>query len=370
MNNNRLLSLDILRGFDLFCLLMLQPILYQLFSILQLPALEPIFRQFDHVEWHGFSFWDIIMPLFMFMSGITIPFAMSKYKQGMRINGLFWKRLLKRFLILFALGWVVQGNLLGLDPNRFYIFSNTLQAIAVGYIFSVIFFVFFSLRWQIILTAALFSIYLLVFIFIGKMNFTPEGNIAEIIDQTVLGSFRDGVYWQDNTWSFSPHYRYTWILSSLNFVVTVMFGVFAGNILYNKTYSAIKKFYQLLLIGVLCVVAGLLIDPVFPIIKKIWSSSMTLLSGGYCFLLMALFYYVIDIKKFKGLDWLKYYGLNSIVAYTLFFVVSFRSIANSLFFGLQQYMGKFYPLILTAFQAAVVFLIVYYLYRTKRFFKA
>ena len=99
--NKRLASLDLLRGFDLFCLLMFQPILITWLEIENSPALAPITNQFTHVEWQGVAFWDLIMPLFMFMSGITIPFAMSRYKQGDIVDHHFYLRLLKRFFILF-----------------------------------------------------------------------------------------------------------------------------------------------------------------------------------------------------------------------------------------------------------------------------
>lgn len=81
-SEKRLVSLDLLRGFDLFCLLMLQPILMTWLEIADNPAWAPLARQFTHVEWRGVAFWDLIMPLFMFMSGITVPFALSKYKRG------------------------------------------------------------------------------------------------------------------------------------------------------------------------------------------------------------------------------------------------------------------------------------------------
>ena len=84
-HSGRLLSLDLLRGADLALLVLFQPIIYQ-----WVEASEPtpgsfgemVFGQITHVPWEGFCFWDIVMPLFMFMSGITIPFSMGKYQQG------------------------------------------------------------------------------------------------------------------------------------------------------------------------------------------------------------------------------------------------------------------------------------------------
>lgn len=369
-SKNRLESLDILRGFDLFCLLMFQPILMGILSLSDISVFQPIKDQFEHVEWQGFVFWDIIMPLFMFMSGVTIPFALSKYKQNKNIDFSFWKRLFKRFILLFALGWLVQGNLLALDIHSFRVFSNTLQAIAVGYLFASILFVFLSLRGQLLAVGILFISYLLVFVIWGRMDFTPDGNIAELIDRAIFGKMRDGVYWDEAGWHFSEYYRYTWALSSINFIVTVMLGMFAGTLLKNTKLDQTKKVLYLILIGASLSIVAMAMNPVFPIIKKIWSSSMTLLSGGLCFLLMALFYWMVDVKKWnKPFNWLKPYGMNSIVAYTVFFVVNFRCIGDSLFYGLKQYVGDYYIVIDTAFQAVVVYLIVRYMYRKALFIK-
>ncbi|MBR4756757.1 MAG: DUF5009 domain-containing protein, partial [Bacteroidales bacterium] len=80
--SKRLSSLDILRGADLFLLLALGPFLHTFLRINTSPALDGVRHQLSHVSWEGFVLWDIIMPLFMFMSGATIPFSMAKYKEG------------------------------------------------------------------------------------------------------------------------------------------------------------------------------------------------------------------------------------------------------------------------------------------------
>ncbi len=368
--DKRLASLDLLRGFDLFCLLMLQPILMTWIESANNPLLKPLADQFTHVEWRGVAFWDLIMPLFMFMSGITIPFAMSKYKGKEKPGYRFYFKLFKRFIVLFFLGWIVQGNLLALDINRFHIYANTLQAIAVGYVVAALCYVCFSFRAQVGVAALFFLTYLLVFATLGGMNYEPETNIAEEIDRCVLGRFRDGVsVADDGSWSFQAAYHYTWLLSSLNFAVTVMLGCFAGYTLRLPEKDGLRL-RRLLIAGVLLIAASLLMEPVFPLIKRIWSSSMTLFYGGVCFLLMGLFYYVVDMKKIRfGIDWLKYYGMNSIVAYCLFEVVDFRSISHSLFFGLEQWMGVYYPLVGTCFQSFLVLWIVKRMYDLRLFVK-
>lgn len=142
--------------------------------------------------------------------------------------------------------------------------------------------------------------------------------LSEWIDRVVLGRWRDGASLDENgAVVFPAWYTYTWIWSSLNFGVTVMTGVFAGQILKSRIRET-KKMKRLLLIGVGMVAAGWLWHLQMPVIKRIWTSSMVLVSGGYCFLLMALFYYLTDYRRWrKGTGWLRVIGMNSIVAYLL-----------------------------------------------------
>ena len=203
----RLLSLDILRGADLAMLVLIQPILFRALKTAH-PAEGTIghfiMGQLSHLPWEGFCFWDIIMPLFMFMSGITIPFAMSRYKRGARIDGQFYWRIIKRFVVLWVLGMVVQGNLLAFDLRQLHLFSNTLQSIAVGYVAVAFLFVFCSLRTQIVAVSLSFMAYIAIFALWGHFDFTIDANICEAIDRAVLGRFRDGVIWQGNQWHWDP----------------------------------------------------------------------------------------------------------------------------------------------------------------------
>lgn len=367
-SNIRLASLDILRGFDLFLLVFLQPILWSLAHKMDNSVADFILYHFDHEVWEGFRFWDIVMPLFLFMSGASIPFSFSKFIKSGNTEHLYAK-IVKRFIILFILGMVVQGNLLGLDPKHIYLYSNTLQAIASGYLIASLIVLNFPFKWQIAATAVLLAIYSIPMMICG--DYTPSGNFAEQIDRLVLGRFRDGVWWsEDGVWHFSENYTYTWIWSSLTFGVTVMLGYFAGKI--AKDYKANgKKVVKLLgLIGIILVLTGWLWSFDMPVIKRIWSSSMTLLSGGYCFLLFALFYYWIDYKGNRlGLDWLNIYGKNSITAYMLGEVVNFRCIVHSLSRGLEQYMGDYYEVWLSFGNYTIVFFILMYLYKKNIFWK-
>ena len=377
MNNQqlqRLESLDILRGFDLFLLVGLEMAMHHLANAVNTPSFHSFMWCFTHVDWEGFSPWDLVMPLFMFMSGITIPFALSRYKHTNNQTSVY-RRILKRVILLWIFGMMCQGNLLGLDPNRIYFYSNTLQAIAMGYLIASLLYLHTRIRTQIIVAAGLLLGFWGAMEWItvqgyGGGNYTPDGNLAEWIDREVLGRFRDGASIMNGEVVFADWYRYTWILSSLNFGVTVLTGTFAGYILKNKGWTPKRKLNYLLAIGAAMVAIGWIWGIWHPVIKKLWTSSMVLVSSGYCFLLMALFYYIIDYKGWKKYtEWLKVYGMNSIVAYMLAMCVNFSCIGHSLFHGLGQYMGAYYQVWITLSNAVIVYLILWWMYKKDIFLR-
>lgn len=361
-DTTRLASLDILRGFDLFLLVFLQPVFMALASWLDIPVLDTIAYQFTHETWEGFRLWDLVMPLFMFMAGAAIPFSFSKYLSTGTKAGLY-RKIAVRVAILWVLGMVMQGNLLGFNPKHIYLYSNTLQAIAAGYAITSIIVLNLSLKWQVVATAALLIVYAIPMTFCG--DWTHPGNFAEMVDQTILGRFRDlSTYNGDGTWTPNPYYDNTWIWSTLTFGATVMTGYFAGKIAKDGMGNRAKVAPTLAIIGVAMLIGAWLWSFQMPVIKRIWTSSMVLLSSGLCFLLFSLFYYIIDYKGYtKGLNWLKIYGTNSILAYFLGEKINFRSAVHSLSYGLEQYMGNGYDFLLTFGNYTIVFLILYLLYK-------
>ena len=369
----RLLSLDVLRGFDMALLVLLQPIVYEWLAALnpsEHTVLGFVLSQLLHVPWQGFCFWDIIMPLFMFMSGVTIPFAMSRYKSGRAVvDASFYKKVVRRFIVLWVLGMFCQGNLLDFDLHTLKPFSNTLQSIAVGYVVCTLLYVFLSTRLQSVVVAVLFAAYIGVFAVWGGMDFTIGTNVCQQIDNSVFGSFRDGVIWNGGVWSFDPEYNYTWILSSFNFVVTVYLGCLAG-IELRSSRIPVTKVLRLIVAGIAFIVAGFVISSFVPIIKHIWSSSMTLLSGGICFLLMSAFYYVVDVKGWRcGTGFLQTYGVNSLAAYVLAHV-SLTSVVDCFFHGFAQWLGVYYAVLQTAVGGILIFLVLKWMQRNNIYIKA
>lgn len=380
MINNRLASLDALRGANLFFLLAVGPVLGSLCHAVPEGCMtwlfNPLSEWLSHKVWEGFAPWDIIMPLFMFMSAISIPFSMSRYRRDKDYKA-FAGRLLRRVIILWILGIIVQGNIRELNPERIYLYTNTLQSIAVGYTIASLLFVFS--RWH----TWVFAFVFLLLAFWGAMEFIsvdgfgggqyePTNNLAEWVDRVVLGRFRDAAIVEANgSVTFPSWYTYTWVLSSLTFGATSIAGLMAGFICKHSQFSSLQKTWILLLNGVLMVVLGWLWNLEMPVIKHIWTSSMVLVAGGYSFILMGIFFWFYDhCHHTAALSFFQTFGLNSIVAYFIGETISFKSIPQSLFYGLEQYMGDFYRPFIELCCVCILYLILWTMKCNKIFIRA
>ena len=347
----RLASLDILRGFDLFLLLFIGPLVNSLASVSDAEPVATLAYHFDHATWDGLRMWDLVMPLFMFMAGVSMPFALRKENKG----AVIWRRILKRVILLFLLGMVVQGGLLTFNWEHFTFYTNTLQAIGFGYGIAAICLLTLSVRMQVLTTLALLIIYAIPMMLVG--DYTQEGNFANLVDATVLGRFRG-----------DP--SYTWVWSTFTFVATTMLGALSGQVIRNKELSKQQITLILVGLGLLLLALGYLWGNFLPVNKRLWTSSMTLVTGGYCYLLLALFYYVIDVLEWsRGLEWLKWYGMNAIAAYMIGECINFRSVVHSVSYGLQPILGDYYNLFLTFGNCLVLLLILRWMYRNKIFWK-
>jgi predicted acyltransferase len=191
---------------------------------------------------------------------------------------------------------------------------------------------------------------------VGRGVLLPSSSFAWYIDQVVFGEFQDGT-------------QYTWLLSGFGFVATTLSGVFAGELI-KSSLPHNKVAMYLFLCGIAGVVAGLLLGIWHPIIKKLWTSSFVLASSGVCFLLLSVFYWIIDVKgKVKWAFPLKVIGTNAIVAYVLSHVFNFHLIAEMVLFGLKQFVGNFNYLLLTFGGFGILYAILWYLHKNKTFIK-
>ena len=356
----RLSSVDALRGFDMFWIMGGGPFVMEFCKLFRNPLPHWLDRQFDHVAWEGFVGWDLIMPLFLFIVGVAMPFSLGKRMEAGETRGPIYRKVLYRVVLLWILGMVAQGHLLLLDSHNLQFYSNTLQAIAAGYLIASVALMELKPRGQAILTAVLLVLYWLLLKFVpvpgyGAGVLTSEGNLAIYIDKLLLGRFQDGT-------------PYTWILTSLGFGATVLIGVLAGHLLRSKVPGP-RKAQWLAASGFACLLAGWLWSFAIPIIKHIWTSSMVLWSGGWCLLLLAMFYWLIDVKGFRR--WSFFFvviGMNAIVAY-MSELIPWGQISAIFFGGLARHLGIFGDALLAAGALGILWLCLYYLCRNRTFIR-
>ncbi|MEO8253939.1 MAG: DUF5009 domain-containing protein [Flavobacterium sp.] len=359
--NSRLQSVDVLRGFDLLMIMFADRFFINLNEAAKTDFTSSLAAQFEHPHWLGSHFYDFIMPLFLFVVGVVIPFSLGKrtIEAGAKSN--LYLHLIRRFLILFILGWIVQGNLLFLDINKFQIFSNTLQAIAVGYIFSCIAYIHLSKNGRYIMFVLCLIIYTILTSLpsipgLGNFELLPNKNLPIYIDQQVFGRFYDQT-------------QYSWLLTGLGFTATTLSGLFAGELLLSQVPRKKIAMY-VLLIGFAGILLGLFLGIWHPIIKKIWTSSFVLLSSGVSFLLLALFYWIIDVKGYtKWAFPFRVIGLNAITAYVASHVLNFSLIAKQVLYGFEQFMGAYYEAFCDVAGFGILYFILWYMHKNKTYIK-
>ncbi len=368
----RLESLDILRGFDMFMIVGFDKILRAFCRQVDHPASNVLQVQFTHVEWEGFRLYDLIFPLFLFVIGVAIPFSINKRLQRGDAKTRIYLHIVLRVAVLIVLGMMVNGNLLTYDPAKLQITYSVLQMLALGYLVASILYLSFSLRGQIVITAAFLLLYYLLQTFVpvpghvmGVM--APHANFGDWLNDLILGDLQG-------------RWRLGWIFGIITHASTAMLGVFAGQLLLSGATPK-RKALWLLGLGVSCLIAGyiwgwLLPSPLrFAIVKNRWTSTFVLFAGGWSFLLLALFYLIVDVWQFRRWGFFfKVIGANAIFAYmatALFWGQRsvFNSAAEVFLAGLKPYVGIWYETIVALGAFSVLWLILLHLYRHKIFLK-
>lgn len=340
----RLKSLDVLRGLNMFFLTVFTAWMVEFCHVV--PGLDWLQPQWHHNPFGSttLTLHDWIMPLFLFCSGTAIPFAFGKYAAQGKSRAWQYGRIARRVAVLWIMGMICQGNLLKYDWARLKWFSNTLQSIAVGYGVAAVLFMNCKPQAQVWTAAGLLVGYWALMMFVR----TPDGfgggdfgqhNLCEWVDRRVLGRHCDhAILDPDGGWHFVKA-QYTWLLSSLNFIVTVMTGMFAGEILKAGKGNGTNKTLMLLVLGAAMFVAGKLWGLQMPANKYIWTSTMTLITSGIGFLLLGVIYWMVDVRKWKALDWLLPFGLNAIFIYFIGYICDFHSMSRAFTNGLRQYIA-------------------------------
>ena len=364
--SGRLVSLDALRGFDMFFIAGGLQIIQKIFVLCGVDKTHVLYLHTKHQPWEGFHAWDLVMPLFLFMVGAAMPFSFNKRLGSGDSKAKLYGHIFKRVVILVILGMVVQGKLLDLKWANIRFYSNTLQAIAAGYLIASVAMLHLKVRGQAITCGCLMLGYFLLMKYVPAPGlaagmFEPDQNLAIYIDNLILGSHGDGS-------------TYAWILSSITFGATTLIGVLAGHWLRTprKEY---EKFAGLFVAGIVLIAAGWIWGKWnFPLIKKLWTSSMVLYAGGWSLILLALFYLVIDVWKFQAWAFgFKVIGMNAIFVYVSWHVLGgykfYTRVFDSVFHGFYQWTGDWTPLIKTSGAFMVSWLVLLWMYRKKTFVK-
>jgi len=361
MDNKRLLSIDALRGFDMMFIMGFAAIVTATCKLFPGGADCWLNLQMTHVDWNGFRHHDTIFPLFLFISGMTFPFSLSASKaKGKSNKRIFWKTVLRGF-ILFLLGLVVN-HIFDLSPT--FRIPSVLARIGLAWMFAAWLFMAFGWKWRAVIAAVILIGYNLLLLIpapdaAGAGSLTLEGNIVGYVDRILMPNhlLKPGV--------FDPE----GLLSTFPAIVTAMLGQFTGE--FVKDSSCKRKTLWMVVAAAALLVVGLVWSLWFPINKKLWTSTFTLVAGAYSVGLFALFYWLIDVKGWK--KWTPFFtviGMNSITIYMIQRIVSFKDISAFFLGGVAGLMPKAWGTWLLAIgYFALSWLLLWFLYKKKIFLK-
>jgi len=357
MKSERLFSLDLLRGLDMFLLRVVGPLAYACDSVWHFGP--NVMRQFTH-PWGGFTLWDIIMPLFIFMCGAAVPLALPKRMENGKAGWKYWSHVASRIALLWFLGLICQGNLLTLDASKIALYTNTLQAIAAGYLVAAIAQTVKSVRVRQALPFVLVAVYALLMAFCG--DYSKTGNIAYVFElklETALPFIGDTLAGY-----------YTWFLTSLMFGAMTLFGAQATELLRSDRPQWIKA--RLLFgYGAGLLALGWILVPVIPSIKQIYTASFSLQAVGWSMIAYAALYVLTDIWKLRrGLGVFTLYGQCALMVYMLggVFHSSFSEAAKILTAGFPHFFGgaTYMPVVLSVVSVVLLTVVVWYYRRAKQ----
>ena len=381
----RLISLDALRGFDMFWIMSGEQIVHALARTTGWPIFTVMSDQLHHTVWNGFTFYDMIFPLFLFIAGTALPLSLQKKVQQAGVPAAHYLsaeakrqligRMLRRTLILVLLGLVVNGALRfdGLENTRF---PSVLARIGIAWFFAGMIYLGGGLRWQISWLVGLLLGYWAVMSWVpvpgyGAGVLTMQGSLESYVDRLLLpGRLHDGIHDPEG------------VLSTLPAIGTALLGVLTGSFLQwesapngrssSTAWPMWKKAAALAIAGALLVLLGFTWGFAFPINKRLWTSSFVLYAGGFSILLLSIFYAIIDVAGYR--KWAFPFvviGANSILIYVASEgAIDFAHTANYFFGGLIHLTPLNAQQVWTAISITVVqWIFLYILYKKKIFLK-
>jgi len=293
----RLLSLDAFRGLTIAGMILVN----------NPGSWSHIYSPLRHAEWHGWTPTDLIFPFFLFIVGVAIPFSFGKRLERGDGKGALLLHVLKRSAILFGLG-LFMAAFPRFDLANLRV-MGVLQRIGLVYLVAAPAYLYLGRRGRGALVATLLLGYWALLTLVpvpgfGPGDLTPDGNLGAYLDRMILGDR----LWQD-TWDPEG------LLSTLPAIATTLLGIFTGEWLKTEKTKGVKTL-GMAVAGVAGMALGLMWDTGFPINKSLWTSSYVLFTAGAGLLLLAGFFWAMEMRGWKG--WalpFQIYGMNAIAVF-------------------------------------------------------
>jgi predicted acyltransferase len=358
----RLVSLDALRGFDMFWIVGGDALVQALHKISHTGPVRLLADQMDHRAWEGFAFYDLIFPLFVFLVGVSLVFSLDR-RIAQHGRAAVIGQIFRRFLILYLLGIFYYGGL-GTPLEKIRLLG-VLQRIAFAYLFAGLAFCYLGTRGRIALTAGILVTYWALMTFvpvpgIGAGHFEEGRNLANWIDKEYLPLRKwDGDHDPEG------------LLSTLPAIASALLGTLAAVWLRDAARSPRAKVQGLIIAGASLAAAGWLWHLQFPVIKKLWTSSYVLVAGGYSCLLLAVFYQIVDVwQKRTWAEPFIWIGMNPITIYMACALVNFENIAKRFVGGdFGQWLGRYEEMAIAVVGLALVVALSRFLYQRRIFLR-
>ena len=361
----RLLSLDALRGFDMLLISGGGAFITLLHGKTRWRWVDTLADQFKHPAWNGFTFYDLIFPLFLFIAGVSITYSVGvALEKGVEKRRIYRKAFF-RMIVLILLGILYKNAPLPIwEPTQIRL-GSVLGRIGFASFVTVILVLNFNwIRRFWWIAGILIGYYALLFLSpvpgYGAGDLSFEGNLVGWIDR----NFMPGRLLQKT-------YDELAILTQFPALCLTIAGSLAGELLQKSSMSEKGKVARLLGFGLMGIVLGLIWDLHFPINKHLWSSSFILLTAGMACILLALFYWIIEVLGYRRWAFFfKVIGLNSLLIYLGYRFIDFNSTSELLFSGLYEIAAEKWHDVFRAIGALLlVWLGLYVMYRNKIFVK-
>jgi len=344
-HGERLLSLDALRGFDMFWIIGGDRLFHALAEYTDWGPLRTLSQvQLEHVVWEGFRAYDLIFPLFLFLSGVTLPLTLSRRLEQGEPKTRLYLRVMRRAFLLVLLGMVYNGLLRFKWGTAYFDFSqfrfaSVLGLIGLSYLIASLVVLNTKVRGQAIWAAGILLGYWAASQWIAVPPagggpaqagvITPEGFFTGYLDRCLLPGR-----------TYRPTHDPEGIFLPIPGAALALIGAICGRRLMDQGRSALRKTGGLALGGLASLVLALWVQAAgFPIIKNCWSSSFVLFAAWWAMLLLALFYLVIDVWQWRA--WtlpLVVIGVNPILIYLGAGLLDLDGIARRLFGGINGYL--------------------------------